>query len=402
MLNIDHSTRSHSVWSASSAERWMACPASIRLSEGMPDQSSPYAAEGTCAHELAEKALLEDKQCIDYVGQEFHGWTVDEEMAGFVQVYVDYVRKAARGIFKDTLIEERFDLSNLHEGLFGTNDACVREYMGTLEVIDLKYGKGVPVFPEKNKQLMYYALGAMQGGEYNKIKLTIIQPRVDEPIKSWSTKPEYIEKFKEDLLYAVEKTKRPDAEAVTGDHCKFCKAKAICPAQKKEAAEITRIAFADDLVVEGEKLPAPSTMDDLHIAEVLTFSKQIRDWIDSVESYAVNKLSKGQPVIGFKLVAKRANRKLIDTALVEKTLLPKYGDKIFKKRELVGIPALEKLVDKEELKDLIFTPDAGYTLAPMGDKRPEVKPQAAIDLFNEKEEAADSSSTDNDFDNLTF
>jgi len=397
MDNINHSERAHSVWSASSSHRWMACPASIKLSEGIPDQSSPYAAEGTCAHELAEKALLSDKDCIDFIGEEFCGHEVDEEMANYVQIYVDYVRKAGRGELKDVLIEERFDLSKIHEGLYGTNDACISEFMGTLEIIDLKYGKGVQVFPENNEQLMYYALGAMQGGEYTKVKLTIVQPRVDNPIKSWVCKPERIEKFKEDLLYAIKKTKEENPKMVTGDHCKFCKAKAVCPKVKEEVQGLVKMAFSEPVVTSPASLPPAEKMDSLELSTILNHATMIRDWLDSVERYAYTVLVNGGKVLNYKLVAKRSNRKYISEEHAEKVLLEKFGDTIYQRPKLLGIPAMEKLVGKELVKDLICIPDAGTTIAPESDKRPEVKIKTASQAFLEE-----PVSDDENFDNLTF
>lgn len=47
----------HAQLGPSGASRWMACPGSVRLSAGLPDESSPFAEEGTKAHELAEICL---------------------------------------------------------------------------------------------------------------------------------------------------------------------------------------------------------------------------------------------------------------------------------------------------------------------------------------------------------
>lgn len=47
----------HARLSPSSAERWMTCPGSVKLAEGIEDKGSSYAAEGTAAHELAEHIL---------------------------------------------------------------------------------------------------------------------------------------------------------------------------------------------------------------------------------------------------------------------------------------------------------------------------------------------------------
>lgn len=48
---------SHAILSASSSERWIHCPPSVRLSEKYEDEVSPYALEGTSAHLLGEYKL---------------------------------------------------------------------------------------------------------------------------------------------------------------------------------------------------------------------------------------------------------------------------------------------------------------------------------------------------------
>jgi hypothetical protein len=45
----------HAKLSPSASERWMTCPASIRMEEQVPPEpESTYAAEGTAAHSLGE------------------------------------------------------------------------------------------------------------------------------------------------------------------------------------------------------------------------------------------------------------------------------------------------------------------------------------------------------------
>ena len=184
METVNHQDRAHSSLGASSASRWLACPSSVALSEGIVEKESQFASEGTCAHEIADMALTNNKNAADYIGQEFEGHVVTKEMADYTQMYIDYVREAGDG--KEVSIEERVSLAFIDERMFGSNDAIIYEPYGQLEVVDLKYGKGVEVLPENNKQLMYYALGAAQGGEYSSVKMTIVQPRVDNPIKSWT------------------------------------------------------------------------------------------------------------------------------------------------------------------------------------------------------------------------
>ena len=50
-------TPAHALLSASSAERWMNCPASVRLSEGMPDLAGDPAREGTLAQDVYKRQV---------------------------------------------------------------------------------------------------------------------------------------------------------------------------------------------------------------------------------------------------------------------------------------------------------------------------------------------------------
>lgn len=392
---VNHSERAHSPWGASSAHRWMACPASIKLSEGIENKSSKFAAEGTCAHELAEKALIEGNRCEEYIGEVFEGHTVDAEMADYVQIYVDYINNAGSSDFADVIVEERFDLSHIAEGLFGTNDACISEYMGTLEIIDLKYGRGVEVSPEENKQLLYYALGASKGGEYSDVKLTIIQPRVSDPIKSWTCSMERLQQFETELKEAVEATKEAQPRINTGGHCKFCPAKAVCPQLKSEVQDSLRMDFAAPVATGPASLPEPKGLADYELTAVLNHAGMIREWLDAVEKHAYTLLESGQEVNGFKLVAKRSNRKIENPDLVIAELGGQYGDKLYTKK-LISVSAFEKLVGKDVAKNYLVKPDAGTTIAPESDKRPAVV-NKTIQSFKE----APVISGD-DFDNLTF
>lgn len=51
---MGHKDRAHALFGPSSAHRWLECPGSVLLEQGMPDTASESAAEGTLAHELAE------------------------------------------------------------------------------------------------------------------------------------------------------------------------------------------------------------------------------------------------------------------------------------------------------------------------------------------------------------
>jgi len=368
-MSVDHKSRGHAKLGASSSKRWMACPASIRLSEGIPPEpSSPYAAEGTAAHELSEMAIEQNKDCIDFLGEEINGFKVTQEMSDYVQIYVDYIREKSKEETKEVSIEEAFDLSFVKEGMFGTNDACIYEPYGELEIIDLKYGR-TEVEAKDNPQLKYYALGAIQGGDYDKVRLTIVQPRVKNPIKSVLLDVKEIEAFEKELREAADRTENPNSEMKIGDHCFFCPAKAICPAKKKNALAVVQKDFNAEPI---DSLPDPDKLELKQITKILDNKDAIIDWLNSVHKHAtLIAKADGNPPPDYKLVRKKTNRKIADPKKFTNDFTDILGDDMFDKK-LKALSKLEKLVGKEEMKDYLIRPEGEIILVPYADKRTEI------------------------------
>ena len=139
----------HSRLGASIAHRWINCAGSVSLCEGIPSTTSVYAREGLAAHEVAARALRESTDADAWVGTQFHGVEVTDEMAEHVQVFLVAVREAIREDPDSLLlVEQQFTLQALNppEPMFGTSDAEVYQpRREKLVVFDLKYGKGVAV-----------------------------------------------------------------------------------------------------------------------------------------------------------------------------------------------------------------------------------------------------------------
>ncbi|MEE0229455.1 MAG: DUF2800 domain-containing protein, partial [Peptococcaceae bacterium] len=165
----------HALLSASSASRWLNCPKSVRLTEDIPDgESSSFAAEGTLAHAIAEDYLREyttgkGRTIEDYVVPEkFKGNPLFYEgMYQDVTPYLEYVTEAfeSKSRVATLDIEARLDFSKYVPSGFGTGDAVIIDN-GTLEICDLKFGKGVLVEAENNPQIMLYGLGALHVYDY--------------------------------------------------------------------------------------------------------------------------------------------------------------------------------------------------------------------------------------------
>lgn len=396
-----HSERAHALLSASGAKRWMTCTPSAQAeriftlqmeAQGIKEPESEYAKQGTAAHEYSELILqrelgtLTKSQATRRINKfKKENSYYDEEMESMVEVYTDYVMERVNEAKAETqdalvLIEQRLDYSDYVPDGFGTGDVLiVRE--GQLDIIDLKYGKGVPVDAEHNPQIMMYALGSLKEHDIlydiETLTMTIVQPRLD----SIST----FEMSVSDLLDWAENEVKPKAELaangegeyVPGEHCKFCKIKGSCRARAEQALETAKAEFAEDGSIETN-LPDASQLTDSEIAEILFVVGDIEKWCKDIQNFALEQALNGTHYEGFKLVEGRSNRVITDETLaVEK--LKEHGLKeedIYTKK-LASITNLEKRVGKksfsEVLDGLIIKPEGKPTLVTLNDKRPAIQ-----------------------------
>lgn len=398
MSDSSHESRAHAKLGASSSHRWMACPASIRLSAGIPNRSSVYADEGTAAHQLAERALRASMSfakpisAAAYIGENEMvrgtAWPVTEEMADAVQVFLDAVRDTAQ-LGDRLLIEQRFDLSAIHPNMFGTNDACViSPSRKTLFVLDYKHGKGHAVEAVGNPQLRYYGLGALLnsagGGGIDTIVITIVQPRAphrDGPIRSETISVLELLEWTGDLKAAAVRTMDPAAPIKAGSHCLFCPAAGVCPALRDKALEEAMADFATATIT----VPAsPEVLSDAEIARLLDNADLIDNWLSAVRSHALHRAESGHELPGYKLVSKRATRKWVDDGQVPQALsaLGLEGSEIYT-RKLLSPAQIEKLLPKEKRADieaLVEKISSGVNLVQITDIR-SARPASAVADF---------------------
>jgi hypothetical protein len=377
----------HSKIGASGMYRWSKCPGSVRLSDGIVDESSQYAIEGTAAHQLAETCLTGGLQAMSFHGQSVYVGEGDKtvaipvttEMADAVQVYLDAVRFDAGDPSPEVqlMVEQQFDLGELHSGLFGTSDAVILYRHGSLlRVYDYKHGKGLAVEVEGNPQLMYYALGCLmtvaKDVPVKRVEIIVVQPRCehpDGPVRRWAIDAVDLIDFAADLVDYAKATEAPDAPLVPGVWCKFCKAAAICPKLKADTMDM----------FENAKVPQPGEKYDAAvIADVLRKLPAIEAWIEAVREFAYQEANRGSVVPGFKLVEKQARRKWADEDAAMRQVQHRfrldYGA-ITTPPKLLSPAQIEKLLDKEDrakLADLVTKESSGTTLVPVEDKRPAV------------------------------
>lgn len=390
--HIEISKQKHSPIGASSAYRWIACPGSVRLSKNLPNKSSFYAREGIAAHKVAEECLLTGALPETFQGRivqvEDSQVTVNEEMVDVVGIYRDTINDD-RQDGDEVAVEQRFDLSSFFPELFGTNDCSLyRSATGELFVYDLKYGRGIPVNVKRNPQLLYYGLGAAivkPERSLTSLELVVIQPRCphhDGPVRRYRIDAVDLLEWSVELVAAAEATTKVDAPLNLGTHCEFCPAAAICPSLWKHVQVTAKAEFDSN----GEvTVPNPESISGEDLANILRESTIIDAWLRRVKEFAHHEAEAGRVPPGFKLVAKRANRKWRDETEAERALksmrLVKAETHVIKFKTPTQI---EKILKAKKAPDtrmkrfntLIVKESSGSTLVDGSDSRPPLRPHA--------------------------
>ena len=373
-------SKAHARLSPSAAERWINCPGSIRLSEQCPPAgSTDYADEGTAAHALAEAKLraygmpdsegaallMETCQEVDKSG--FYCGEMDEA----TDLYADrvaeiYARARQLDPAAELMVEQHFSLDDWVPGGFGTSDAVV---IGgsTIEVIDLKYGKGVKVDAVGNPQLRLYGLGAaaLFGDiyDFDRVRMTIIQPRLDH-ISTEELSLADLQTWAEEVVKPAAKLAIGDnAPTHCGDWCRWCPAKALCRTRAEKNLALARMEF---------RKPDLLTVDE--IGEVLRHADELQKWASDVQGYALEQALAGEHFDGWKLVEGKSVRKYADDLKVAEALQAAgWPEAALYERKLYGITAMERIVGKKKLTevlgDLIVKPAGKPVLVPESDKR---------------------------------
>lgn len=360
-------TKQHAKLSASGSSRWLNCPGSVKAEEGIKEQRSKFADEGSAAHELAEQSLLQNMHPSNWLNEafaEYPDFPVDQEMVDSIVIYRDFVNSLPG----EKLIEQQIDFSDWVPEGFGTSDALVI-HKNTLHVVDLKYGKGVPVSPENNSQAMLYALGAyaFTEGLYDikHVDITIVQPRLDH-IETWRVSVKDLLKFGNEVRAKAEEAMAEDAPRVPGEtQCRWCKAKATCPALKK---------MTDDSVMQFFDEPLESLNED-DLKTALDNKKLIVGWLDAVEDLVKQRLTDGEGFPGYKLVAGRSTRSWANEADASVALLERMEhDDAFVTKIITPAQAEKKLgkAKAKDIQDLIAVSTGNPTLVPESDKRPSI------------------------------
>lgn len=368
----------HALLSASSAHRWLYCPMLPRLEAEFPSRDTVYTQEGTSAHELSEIKLMWksgkiNKRKFNQLVKAFKENTdyYNEEMEEMTELYTDIVMEHFNSYEEaDIELEKRVDFSDWVPNGFGTSDVVILTG-GVLEIIDLKYGKGMPVSANQNPQMGLYALGAYAAYDmvydFDKIKMTIIQPRLDS-VSS-------VEIYVEELLYWANNVVLPmaaQADAGIGEWDLSAKVLQWSPV----AAKLVPRAQQNWEIIDRYDYQEPIYLSDEATKDILDHATEIKKWVEAIEAYALTQAMQGHEIPGYKVVEGRSNRVITNKEKAAEILKEEGFEDIYKPQELLAMGALEKLVGKttfsELLSDYIDKPQGKPVLVPEKDKRPAI------------------------------
>jgi len=349
----------------STAKRVINCPASVALCAKMPPKpSSEHADRGTLLHNVIAELLEFDKPPAQCIGAQYKDQVLTQEL---IDEKIIPALEALDEIDPDKtmeiMVETRVAFGDFLPGVFGSTDLLGRKDKRAI-VLDWKFGDGVLVDAENNPQLLFYAAAAMrtpaakwifEGVE--EIECVIVQPPM---MRRWVTTPERVKQFEVELAKAVRESSWPEPTMQTGDHCRWCAAKPVCPQMTGEADRALRVQLAN--------LPAEQ------IAMQLEQADRLEDYIKDLRALAFQMLENDRPVPGYKLVAKQARRQWVDEEKAKQFLMKSLVEP-YKELEVISPAQAEKVLKKIKMElpsELVVSVSSGSTLASDSDPRPPV------------------------------
>ena len=377
----------HALLSPSSAHRWLNCPLAPRLEATLPERPSEYAQEGTVAHSVCEitaKKKFKKVKAAEYnrvIKRLKSNAAWDDEMLHTAELYVEHLTERAMAFANEPYIafEVKVDVSDYVPEAFGRCD-CVMFGADTLIITDYKHGKGVPVSPDENPQLMLYALGALKlykplfGEALKKVEVYIDQPRRDS-YEGWGCDINELLAWGESIKPKAQMAYMGFGEYHAGSWCQFCRANGICKAQ----AEQETGAFDDFAAAVGNP---SAVLTPAEMGEVLQRGETLVAWYETIKSKALESLLNGEKIPGYKVVEGRSSRCWTDQdKALDKLQESGIGRAIIYDSVPKSLAQLEKVLGVAKFKELVgeyvTKPMGKPTLAPENDSRREFNSAAA-------------------------
>lgn len=302
--------------SASQMYRLENCPASFLLGkqaqeQGLVPPAGNEADSGTRIHRWletgdhddwmvlddAEKdiAIACEQQATDIVSQ----WHTDE-------TYRMFVMESRLAMMTDGAVQ---DMPDAPDGVDFTGQAdmivveqCTRRGL----VLDYKTGRGEVTPAKGNSQLRALAVLAARRWRLTSVRVAIVQPLCGAPSLA-----DYGESELDAAGQLVGNTicivQDAGNEPNAGDWCRYCQARAICPALKSEALAVSTAPSRAAMIDIATSAPAGD------LGRMLDARERIGWWMEAVESAAKARLQAGDEIPGWTLKPRAGKRVIEDT-----------------------------------------------------------------------------------------
>ncbi len=297
---------------------------------------------------------------MEYNGIKLTGDLLDEK----VRPAMDAINEIDPEARLEYAVEQTVSFGDLLPGVFGSCDLIGRIGDRAI-VLDWKFGDGVAVEAEDNPQLLFYTAAAIRTPalewvfkDAKEIECIIVQP---PKIKRWVTSFDRVRQFERELVYAVKQSAKSDAPLKIGEHCRWCAAKPICPLMTGAVDRAMQTQIKE--------------LDAAQLGQMLERAAVLEDWIGDLRALAMQVLESGNPVPGYKLVAKRATRQWRDEESAKAALCALLPITEVTETSLISPAQAEKKLKKLKLglpDDQVVSVSSGNTMAPESDPRPAV------------------------------
>lgn len=381
---MNHEDRKHATYSPSSMAQIINCPISKYLDKDIPDDPpSKYAAEGTLAHEIAEK-YLKKKLLGEEITQECEDIEMHNHCLGYaefvynlVEPYLDF--KHVCRIEEVLVVYDNLDVWGTADFVFYYKDPT--KETSSVFVVDFKYGRGVAVSAEDNWQLLTYAIGACNTSLgfdlIGEVTTYIYQPRVEEVVTSKKYNILELSKYKNkiyEVVNAIEDFKEKGVTQIDyevsqkeGYWCRWCKVKDTCALANQKKVNRIKAMFEKHNAKHG-------LLSDEDITFLVANRSALKSMIEGVYKATYKQALEGKEFKGLKLVESNARREFLDDEeLVAKGLIELGIEEPFEKiNKLITITEAEKILDKGSVDHLCKPRDTkSYSLVSSESDSPE-------------------------------
>jgi len=356
----------------SAAERWIACPASARLSKDIPPTPSGDAAQaGTAIHALAEECYLFNLDPLSHIGETVEGVKLAKWHCEMAAEHVQCIKDIEDFVGRNNVkIEHKVTyIDNDMVTLRGTADVIgVAADKGVLIIADLKTGAGY--VNEDSDQLKIYALAArrsMNLKNIHTVELHINQPRTGGVRVHTMKVDELIDWELKTLIPAVVESTDPNCYPKPSEKaCQWCPAKLTCPAQK-ESFEIIEAQPNITAMTKEDIKAVMVRLSDKQVSDLLDRAPVVESFIDALRKHALERMKDGGTLPGWQLAPKRAARKWASEEKAKEALIEAgLKEEALYSTEFITPAAAEKLLDKEQkaiLEELTVKESSGITIA---------------------------------------